>query len=110
MNKDTLKFAQNWNGKLTNTFFSTIRPWDDLRFILHHKFDILLYEKPYCIAELVYAKKVLFKKFTPGMAYLDLGMTVSGARAMMNRFYADYIFKRGDLAEFGFYIFKRLEV
>jgi len=74
-----VKFSHNWNRKLDNGFFTTIRKpevhfkYYSLR--LNEKFDVLLNGKLYCQAMLLDSNVKSIDEITPELLVLDTGTT-----------------------------------
>lgn len=101
-----LNFSQNWNRKLSNECFSTIRIWQPEVYKEGEQYKVWWQHQFRGIAELVSANQFEIAKLTEGMARLDTAYSSGECRGIMRKMYPEYIKKYGDRALFGFYIFK----
>lgn len=74
---DVLRFSKNWNNKLDNDCFTTLRPYDPTRYEEGEVIQIQLKENDsfinYCQAALVGIKVFVLQNLQPSDAYLDTG-------------------------------------
>ena len=77
---NTLRFSHNWNNKLRNFIFSTIRKWDNDKHQyyasqLDQMFDVKLNETHIIDAKLVHIARLQYKDIPFEMKALDTGLT-----------------------------------
>ena len=101
-----LTFNYNWNNKLRNTCFSTIRIWQPDKYVLNEHYSVYLKQYWLGTAELVMARDFTFVYLTQGMALLDTGYTKTEVQGILRKMYEKYLRQYGNSAMFGFYIFK----
>lgn len=101
-----LTFSYNWNNKLRNICFSTIRIWQPAKYVLSEPYSVYLKDQWLGEAELVKAVPFQYGELTEGMALLDTGYTKAEVRVILQKMYDSYIRQYGEKAGFGFYIFR----
>ena len=102
----SISFSTNWNNKLSNDCFSTIRIWQPDIYVQGEEYKVWLKHQFRGIAELVLANQFEFRNLTEGMALLDTAYSAEECREIMRKMHTKYINKHGEKALFGFYIFK----
>ena len=90
-----IKFSHNWNNKLDNSIFTTIRSSnpDKLKYykdLVGYGFDVLLKGKKYCYAELQEAEEFLFDEIPDGLIMMDTGMELEDAQQLFGNFGVTY--------------------
>ena len=111
---EKIKFSENWNNKLTNKIFSTIRKFSDSKFDLYKKnflkeFNINLKDDDgnfqyYGKAILKYIKIVQLRKMTSNELMLDTGISSLDA---IFEFFENLNIKKSD--DIILLIFERME-
>lgn len=104
-----LNFSYNWNNKLRNKCFSTIRIWQPDKYIEGETYAVYLKGKYLGPAKLVAVNDFRLGLMSPGMALLDTGYTRDEVKQIMRKMYDSYIRQHGDNALFGFYIFQYVQ-
>ena len=90
-----IKFSHNWNNKLNNPIFNTIRKStpEKLKYYkdsVGYGFDVLLKGKKYCYAELQEAEEFLFDDVPNGLIMMDTGMDLTDAQQLFSDFGITY--------------------
>jgi len=96
MNK-VIRFSHNWNNKLDNLIFTTIRNSNEAKLkyykeAIGYGFDVFLKKKKYCYAELQQVEEYLFDDIPEGLLMTDTGMQFSE----MQQLFADFGIEYGD--------------
>ncbi|MBK0383551.1 hypothetical protein I5M32_11340 [Pedobacter sp. SD-b] len=111
MNKK-LRFAINWNMKLTNNVWPTIRLKDENKYRLNQNYDVVLednlHHNVYGDANCVFIKHYNFNDLPEPLLLLDMALNKPEALKMLKHLYADKI-EQGlniETALFSFMLFK----
>lgn len=77
---NTIQFSHNWNNKLDNNIFTTIRKWtpekeDFYDRKIGHIFEVQLKNKRYGDAELIHAEKIDYQDLEYYLKILDTGLS-----------------------------------
>ena len=97
MENREIKFSHNWNNKLDNPIFTTIRISNESK-LKYYKgaigcgFNVFLRKKKYCYAELQQVEEFLFDNIPEGLLMTDTGMQFSE----MQQLFADFGIEYGD--------------
>ena len=96
MNK-VIRFSHNWNNKLDNPIFTTIRSSNEAKLkyykeAIGYGFDVFLKKKKYCYAELQQVEEYLFDDIPEGLLMTDTGMEFSD----MQQLFANFGIESGD--------------
>ena len=89
-----VKFSENWNGKLNNHSFSTIRLENHTKYKKNNIYVIVLFDvKSKNFIEIGKAKLTASSSFTLGMlsdtmSYIDANMTATNLKVMLTRMYS----------------------
>lgn len=90
-----LRFAINWNLKLTNIVFSTIRLQNDDKFKLGGLCDVVcednLHHNSSGVAEIIYIKHFLLTEITEPLFLLDMALNKADGIKMIKHLYANKI-------------------
>jgi len=75
-----IKFSHNWNNKLNNKIFTTIRKYNSEKeqyymSLVTEFLEVILEGKYIGKAELLYVEKNIYKNIPYGFLYLDTGFT-----------------------------------
>ncbi|RKY29015.1 MAG: hypothetical protein DRP74_09315 [Candidatus Omnitrophota bacterium] len=76
--KPQIKFTHNWNGKLNQEFFTTIRRFtkDKEQYYFNHLgdvFDVILNGKKICEAKLIHIETMEYRELPKGFVIIDTG-------------------------------------
>ena len=83
-----INFIKNWNNKLLNLCFSTIRPVSD-SYIIGERFDIRIDERFYCYADLIDKVELSLQEIINQKYHLlDSGLSEKDFYSMMEGFYS----------------------
>jgi hypothetical protein len=108
MKNPIIKFAINWNLKLTNIVFSTIRLKNEQKFKLNQNYDIQildgLHQNIMGECECIYIKHFKLQEITEPLFLLDMALNKKDGIKMINHLYEDKKDQGFDLenAEFSF--------
>ncbi len=88
---NTIKFSHNWNNKLENSIFTTIRSQSSdkeeyYKGLIGDEFEVLLNGKLYCKAVLQCVEGALLGEFTNGLLMSDTGMPIIDAMELFAKF------------------------
>lgn len=100
---DTLNFKTNWNGKLDCNFYTSIRIWNEGKYVVGKCFEVLEKKQKRHISELVKAVPFTLDKLPEITAYLDTGYSLSETKDIIAKMYPNYN------GLFGLYLFKVVE-
>lgn len=95
MKNKQIKFSHNWNNKLDDSIFTTIRSSTPEKLkcykdLVGYGFDVLLKNKKYCYAELQEAEEFLFDEIPDGLIMMDTGMNLTDAQQLFSDFGITY--------------------
>lgn len=82
-----IEFSYNWNNKLNNTYFTSIRQENLTKYIIGKEFNVILNEEFLKKAILVDIKKFQIKDLTNYMACLDTGYSKEESLNIFSRMY-----------------------
>jgi hypothetical protein len=85
---DKIEFGYNWNGKLTNKAFTTIR-LHSRKYIVGSTFDIYLKGESKGTALLKKVKTLKIDQLNEYISYLDTGYGVTETKNILSRMYKD---------------------
>ena len=86
-----IKFSHNWNDKLRQRIFTTIRSWNIekekyYKNLLAHEFDVLLKGKLFCKAKLQEVEVFDFKDIPNALLMSDTGLEFNEAQDLFAQF------------------------
>ena len=84
---DRLKFSRNWNNKLNNDYFTTIRIADIKRFYVGKTMEIQLNDTHFCYTEIVKTYECFLDELKDLICYIDTGYNAATAKGMFRRMY-----------------------
>lgn len=84
---DDLKFEYNWNGKLNNNCFTTIRLHNPNKYAIGAKLNILLENKPKGTATILEVKPFHLEKLNEFTARIDTGYPKEQCKDMIKKMY-----------------------
>src|ERR1035437_8316844 len=87
MAKNTISFSYNWNNKLDNKAFTTIRLHNPNKYIVENEYNIILNEIPKAIAVLQDKRTFNIIKLNDFICYLDTGYNQTQTINMLKRMY-----------------------
>ena len=87
----TIRFSENWNGKLNKKVFTTIRRSDEKKkdYYINHledSFDVVLKGKSYCKATLFGVWFGKFEEIPESVLIEDTGLSLEKSVSLFNRF------------------------
>lgn len=86
---NTIRFNQNWNGKLNNKAFTTIRIHNPKKYIIGNVYSIELSAKPIGKAVLQGKRVLRIDQLNDFICFLDTGYCRNEAIAILQRMYKD---------------------
>ena len=89
MNMETINFTTNWNNKLTNKAFTTIRIHNDRKYYTGGEYQITLKNKPLGVAILKKKHTIKVSQLTDCMCFLDTGYNVPETINIIRKMYPD---------------------
>jgi hypothetical protein len=87
---NTIPFSYNWNNKLANQAFTTLRLNNDNLYEIGKMFNVVLKGKKLGVAELRDKKTILLKDLDPFITFLDTGFGVDQTKRMLMNMYKKY--------------------
>lgn len=87
MSNDTIKFSYNWNNKLENKAFTTIRLHNDKKYIIGKTYEIELNTKPKGKAILKDKRTLKLNQLNDFISYIDTGYSVEETTQIIKRMY-----------------------
>lgn len=84
---DKIKFTRNWNNKLNNDYFTTIRLADVKRFYVGKTLEVILNDKHFCYTEIIKTYECFLDDLKDLICYMDTGYNAVTAKAMFRRMY-----------------------
>jgi hypothetical protein len=99
-----IDFSYNWNNKLENKCFSTIRIYNPKKYVLNQNYKILLNSKHLYDAKIVFEKGFYINQLSEPMSFLDTGYSKNETIDILKKMYKNKI----DL-QFHFIILKKNE-
>lgn len=82
-----LEFSYNWNNKLNNKAFTTIRLWNEKKYQEGRKYDVWLNSCNYGFARLVSVKRMKLADINEHIALLDTGYSADECREVIKKMY-----------------------
>jgi len=82
---EEIKFSYNWNNKLNNNYFTTLRLSD--RFKIGKKYPVFLKKKQIGTGEIMAKKYFLLKQINDYIAYLDTGYNATKCKEILRTMY-----------------------
>lgn len=70
---DKINFSKNWNNKLACNAFTTLRSYDNKRYLLEKEFEILINGEYLCKAVIVALQSLDISELSDTVAYIDTG-------------------------------------
>ncbi len=86
-NYQTINFSYNWNGKLNNKAFTTIRLHNPNKYKVGNKYDIELKNQPKGIAQLKEKRVLSLNQLNEFVCYLDTGYSKAETISIIKRMY-----------------------
>jgi hypothetical protein len=84
---ETLSFSYNWNNKLANRAFTTLRLHNNTKYEIGNLFHITLKGKELGIAELREKRTIRLDQLNPFITFLDTGYGVDHTKNMIKTMY-----------------------
>jgi hypothetical protein len=84
---DILAFSCNWNNKLNNKAFTSLRLHNDKKFEIGKRFQVVLSGKLCGIAELREKRIIRFDQLNPFITFLDTGYGVDHTKRLIQTMY-----------------------
>lgn len=94
MSNNKVRFSFNWNNKLENKAFTTIRIHNESKYIAGNDYDIELNNKPKGVALLKEKRTINISQLNDFICYLDTGYNRDETIAMLQRMYKHIDLKR----------------
>jgi hypothetical protein len=89
--KTEIQFAQNWNNKLNNKSFTTIRLHNPKKYIIGKEYDIILIQKKQInmqfSATIIDIKQIRIDQVNEYIARLDTGYSAEACQQMIRKMY-----------------------
>jgi hypothetical protein len=82
-----IEFSHNWNNKLNNTYFTSIRQENLTKYIIGKLYDVILKDELLKHAILVDIRKFQIKDLTNYMACLDTGYSKEESLNIFSKMY-----------------------
>jgi len=89
MSNNIIGFSKNWNNKLNNHAFTTIRLHNPKKYVLGNTYRIELNKKPLGTAVLTCKRQLSIDQLNDFICYLDLGYSRLKAIITLRRMYKD---------------------
>lgn len=86
-----INFSTNWNNKLNNKCFSTIRIFNNKKYILNYNYKILLNNNYLYDAKIIYEKGFYINQLSEPMAFLDTGYSKNETIEILKKMYKNKI-------------------
>jgi len=104
-----IDFSQNWNNKLNNQVFSTIRP-KQKNYSINQKYAVYLNETFFCYAKPIFIKIMSLEDLIAGNYHLlDTGMEESEFMELILGFYGKKTWWKEKQTNMNFILFKKIE-
>lgn len=84
---DRLNFSYNWNGKLNNSAFTSIRLWNEKKYVEGREYEVWIGSKNLGYARLVSVKKMKLADINEHIALLDTGYSAAECRGILIKMY-----------------------
>jgi glucuronate isomerase len=108
LKKDTVDFYYNWNNKLDNHAFTTLRFHNPSKYVIENVFRIRLKGKMLGVAELKAVKTITLHQLNPYITYLDTGYDVEQCRNILKKMYKNKnVNLETQLFDFCLFVFER---
>jgi hypothetical protein len=91
MELEEIKFSTNWNNKLSNKSFSTIRIFNSNKYIVGYSYKILLKENYLFDAKIEFEKGFYLNQLSEPMARLDTGYSRNETIEILKKMYKNKI-------------------
>lgn len=82
-----LEFSTNWNGKLHNTAFTSIRLWNEKKYNVGREYDVWLQHINKGFARLVSVKRLKLHEINEHIARLDTGYSAAECQEIIRTMY-----------------------
>lgn len=105
----TISFSQNWNGKLDNEYFTTIRP-ENYDYPDSGKVKVEYPDDSMIEVKVIDRKDMKFKELTGWISRLDAGMSKKELYNLLEDFYSGKGFWQKTDTEVSVLLLKNLEV
>jgi hypothetical protein len=86
-NIEILAFSNNWNNKLANKAFTTLRLHNDIKYEIGKFFSITLKNRTLGTAELIDKKTIRLDQLNPFITMLDTGYDVQATTNIIKNMY-----------------------
>ena len=95
---DIIKFSTNWNNKLSNSAFTTLRIENPNKYVVGADYEIQLNGKMLGIATLKQKRTISLDQLNPFICYIDTGYSVEECKNILRKMYptVDFDFKKLD--------------
>lgn len=90
MQNERLDFSYNWNKKLENKCFSTIRIFNK-KYFIGNLFDVFLNDKFLFTAKIKFEKSFFMNQLNEPMSYLDTGYSKNETLDILKKMYKNKI-------------------
>lgn len=103
----SLNFSFNWNNKLQNSCYTTVRIWNENKYVVGERYDVFLEGKKNQIpkklhqALLLDVKKYKFEQFSEYVARIDTGYNLAEFKEVVKKMYP-----QAESKMFGLYLFE----
>jgi len=84
---ETINFSTNWNNKLTNRAFTTIRLHNTRKYCVGGEYQITLKNKPLGVATLKKIHTITVHQLTDCMSFLDTGYSTPETINIISKMY-----------------------
>jgi len=84
---ETINFSTNWNNKLTNKAFTTIRLHNPRKYYIGGEYQITLKNKPLGVATIKQIHTIKVNQLTMCMCYMDTGYSVPETINIIKKMY-----------------------
>lgn len=116
MTQNQIRFSQNWNNKLHNRYFTTIRLWTDEKYRYYFNLarnnilvDIISEGVMIGSAKLIKLELVKLNKISETLCYTDAGMNKQDFRKLMESMYSSKPQWDGDSTDFIILLLERID-
>lgn len=82
-----INFSNNWNKKLDNTAFTTIRLENPNKYKIGQQYEIKLNHKKITVGKIIEIRKLMFKDINEFIAYLDTGYSSTECKKIIQKMY-----------------------
>lgn len=84
---DSIKFSYNWNNKLSNKAFTTLRLHNDNKYKVNSRYEIELNNQIQGVATIHNIKTLTLNQLNNYITYLDTGYNVTEAKKILQTMY-----------------------